>query len=80
MPRGEALADGEKVRLISVITDTGIGMSKEFMERMFTKFERETDTRVNTISGYGLGLSIVKQPVDMKRLTAALRELAVHNA
>lgn len=31
---------------------------------MFAKFERETDTRLNTVSGYGLGLTIVKQLVD----------------
>lgn len=54
-----------KVRLITVISDTGVGMSEEFMERMFAKFERETDTRVNKVSGCGLGLSIVKQLVDL---------------
>lgn len=40
-------------------------MSEEFMEKMFNKFERATDTRVNTVSGYGLGLSIVRQLVDL---------------
>ena len=32
---------------------------------MFKKFERETDTRLNSVSGYGLGLVIVKQIVDI---------------
>lgn len=53
------------VRLIATIADNGIGMSEEFMEKMFHKFERATDTRVNEVSGYGLGLSIVKQIVNL---------------
>lgn len=69
----EPLSDEGKVRLVSVITDTGIGMSEEFMEKMFTKFERETDTRVNQISGFGLGLSIVKQLVDLVGGTIQVR-------
>lgn len=61
----EESAKKNKVRLIAIITDDGIGMTEEFMERMFDKFERATDTRVNEVSGYGLGMSIVKQLVDM---------------
>ena len=61
----EKLEDAEKVRLITVIRDTGIGMSEEFMEQMYTKFSRAVDTRVNEVRGSGLGLSIVKQIVDM---------------
>ena len=61
----QALSDSSKVRLVADILDNGIGMSEEFMKKMFNKFERATDTRVNTVSGYGLGLSIVKQLVDL---------------
>lgn len=61
----EKLFDEQLVRITAVISDTGIGMSEEFVKKMFNKFERATDTRVNTISGYGLGLSIVKQLVDL---------------
>lgn len=61
----QALPDPKKIRIIANITDNGIGMSEEFMKKMFNKFERATDTRVNTVSGYGLGLSIVKQLVDL---------------
>lgn len=35
------------------------------MAKMFDKFERGTDTRINTVNGYGLGLSIVKQLVNL---------------
>lgn len=60
----EAVPNTKNVRLIAAIIDTGIGMSAEFMQKMFDKFERETDTRINKVSGYGLGLAIVKQLVE----------------
>ena len=53
------------VRLTYVVADTGIGMSPEFMERMYAPFSRQTDSRVNSIQGTGLGLAITKQMVDL---------------
>lgn len=53
-----------KMRLISIISDTGIGMSPEFMKNMYSKFSRAVDTRVNKVRGSGLGLAIVKEIVD----------------
>ena len=47
------------------VTDTGIGMSKEFMEKMYEPFVRQTDSRINTIQGTGLGLAITKQMIDL---------------
>lgn len=61
----EELAGSDKVRVVAVVRDTGVGMSEEYMERMYSKFTRETDTRINKVSGYGLGLSIVRQLVDL---------------
>lgn len=61
----EEIKDSEYVKLIYVVKDTGIGMSKEFMERMYDPFIRETDSRINTIEGTGLGLSITKKMVDL---------------
>ncbi len=46
---------------IGIVKDTGIGMSEEFMERMWDTFSRATDTRINTVQGSGLGLSIVRE-------------------
>ena len=57
--------DGNYVNLNIRICDTGIGMSKEFLEVMYTEFARAVDTRVNRIQGTGLGLAIVKQLVDL---------------
>ena len=53
------------VRLTYKVSDTGIGMSKEFMETMYQPFSRQTDSRVNSIQGTGLGLAITKQMVDL---------------
>lgn len=53
------------VRLVYVVSDSGIGMSPEFMENMYHPFSRQTDSRVNSIQGTGLGLAITKQMVDL---------------
>ena len=47
------------------ILDSGIGMSKEFAEKMFHAFERERTSTVSGIEGTGLGLSITKSIVDL---------------
>ena len=44
--------------------DNGIGMSREFLERIFVPFERVTNTTTSKIEGTGLGMSIVKNLVD----------------
>ena len=54
-----------KVHLMYKVTDTGIGMTPEYMEKMYQPFSRQTDSRVNTIQGTGLGLSITKRMVDL---------------
>lgn len=53
------------VKLTYQVSDTGIGMSPEFMKRMFQPFSRQTDSRVNSIQGTGLGLAITKKMVDL---------------
>lgn len=62
----EEISDREgMVRLSYVVSDTGMGMSQEFMEKMYQPFSRQTDSRVNSIQGTGLGLTITKKMVDM---------------
>lgn len=48
-----------------IVSDTGIGMTPEYLARMYQPFSRETDSRVNTIQGTGLGLAITKQMIDL---------------
>ena len=47
------------------VQDSGIGMSKEFVERMWGAFERERTSTVSGIEGTGLGLAITKNLVDL---------------
>ena len=53
------------VKLVYKIKDTGIGMSDEYLTKMYQPFSRATDSRVNNIQGTGLGLAITKQMVDL---------------
>ena len=39
------------IKLIYRVEDTGIGMSKEYIEKMYQPFTRATDSRVNSIQG-----------------------------
>lgn len=45
--------------------DNGIGMSSQFIERIFNPFERELNSTMSGIEGTGLGMSIVKKLVDL---------------
>ena len=51
--------DGEGMDQIQ-ISDTGCGMSKEFMNRIFHPFEMEENEFSSTVQGTGLGLALVK--------------------
>ena len=46
-----------------VVEDTGIGMSPEFLERLFDPYSRETSFSARPTVGTGLGMSIVKSLV-----------------
>ena len=48
------------------IADNGIGMSKEYLPKLFEAFTRERNTTVAKISGTGLGMPIVKNLVEMQ--------------
>lgn len=50
---------------VFTVVDTGIGMSKDFQQKLFEPFAREKSTTVSKIQGTGLGLSIVKSLVDL---------------
>lgn len=52
-----------KARYIYKVSDTGIGMTPEFVDTIFERFTRAVDTRINAVRGTGLGMAIVKQIV-----------------
>jgi len=47
------------------ISDTGIGMSKEYLEVIFDEFSREKTVTENGIEGTGLGMPIVKKLITL---------------
>ena len=55
-----------------VCSDTGLGMSEEFQKHAFESYAREGKETTNGYSGAGLGLSIVKDIVDMMNGTIKL--------
>jgi len=52
-------------RLIISVKDSGRGIKKENIDKLFTKFNRLDEDRNTTIEGTGLGLAITKQLIDM---------------
>ena len=57
-------AGPERCLLDFTCRDNGIGMSKEFLERIFEPFERVNSSTISRIEGTGLGMSIVRRLVD----------------
>ncbi|MCI9143392.1 MAG: HAMP domain-containing histidine kinase, partial [Lachnospiraceae bacterium] len=58
-PKGE-----EYIRTHLYVKDTGIGMSREYMKKIFDSFSREDTARVQKTEGTGLGMAITKYIVD----------------
>lgn len=49
----------------TVVEDTGIGMSREFLPHLFDEFSREKNTTSGKVAGTGLGMPIVKRLVEL---------------
>lgn len=56
---------GNNCNLIISVQDTGRGIKKENIEKLFTKFERLDEDKNTTIEGTGLGLAITKSLVNL---------------
>ena len=61
-----------RVRCRFEISDTGIGMNKEFMKRIFSPFEQEKMETTRKYGGSGLGLSITHNLVTMMQGSIAV--------
>ncbi len=60
----EKLDDGRYLNT-HVISDTGVGISKEFMKHMYEPFTQEPNKLSRSETGTGLGLAIVKNAVEL---------------
>lgn len=56
---------GDISKLIISVQDTGRGIKKENIEKLFTKFQRLEEDMNTTIEGTGLGLAITKSLVNL---------------
>lgn len=55
------------------VEDTGIGMSQEFIDKIFNRFEREEGQDVNKTEGNGIGMSITKGIADAMGATIQIQ-------
>lgn len=58
-------AGDSSINLIVSVTDTGIGIKEEDIDKLFVSFERIEERRNRNIEGTGLGLSITRQLLEL---------------
>ncbi len=58
---------------VFTVKDTGIGMSEDFLSRIFEPFERERTSTISGIQGTGLGMAIAKNIVDLMGGTISVK-------
>lgn len=55
------------------ISDTGIGMSKEYLQKIFTPFSQEEQGYSRPFDGNGLGLALIKKYCDLNKISAVVK-------
>lgn len=61
----DSVIKGDICRLIISVEDSGIGIPKNKIDKLFNKFERAGVEKDNSIEGTGLGLAITKRLVEL---------------
>lgn len=61
----ETECDGETAWFELVTADTGVGMDEAFLKHAFEPYTQKNNRSLNSMNGVGLGLSIVKQTVEL---------------
>ena len=59
------IRNNDTCKLIISVEDSGRGIKKESVDKLFTKFQRVDEDRNTTIEGTGLGLAITKQLIEL---------------
>ena len=62
---GVVMAGDDRITVRFSVTDTGIGMSKEFLKQLFKPFTKENESMTERHSGTGIGLSIARKQVEL---------------
>jgi signal transduction histidine kinase len=57
--------DAEGVQVLFAVSDTGIGIAHDHIERIFRAFEQDDNSATRVYGGAGLGLAISKSLVDL---------------
>ena len=65
--------DEEKKMIYFSVSDTGVGIDKEFISHVYDSFSQEKDKFSNKYPGTGLGLSITRRLVDLMNGTIELK-------
>lgn len=65
MEKDTAVEQGGTINLVISVKDTGIGIRKEDMDKLFQKFERVDLKQNSTVEGSGLGLAITKNLLEL---------------
>lgn len=63
----QKVIDNRRIQLSLSISDTGIGMSDDFLKKVFEEFERADIVVDKTDPGSGLGLAITKKLINLHR-------------
>lgn len=66
-------AGDSSIDLIVSVTDTGIGIKEEDMDKLFVSFQRIEEERNRNIEGTGLGISITKQLLELMGSSLSVR-------
>ena len=67
--------NNDTCRLMISVEDTGRGIKKENIEKLFTRFQRLEEDRNTTIEGTGLGLAITKKLLDLMGGTIVVQSI-----
>ena len=65
MEKEGRVTEGDTIRLVISVKDTGIGIKKDDLEKLFEKFERVDLQQNSTVEGSGLGLAITKNLLEL---------------
>ena len=62
---GVVMSGDDRITVRFSVTDTGIGMSKEFLNQLFQPFTKENDGMTSRHGGTGIGLTIARRQAEL---------------